>query len=98
MRLLGARNHLRGEVTYHEEIEQSFQEFRGTANFRLSTSDWGLISKWQLQQIPVEIVIRGVKEGFKQHEARRKRESVNSLAYLTATVLKEWAEYRKRAA
>ena len=86
-------------MTYHEEIERHFQELRGTPRFMLSTSDWGLISKWQLNGIPLVCALRGIKEGFRAHESRRKRdEQVNSMAYLAHHVISEWQEYRKRAA
>ena len=85
-------------MTYHEEIEQAFQEFRGSANFRLSTSDWGLITKWELNRIPLVCVLRGLKEAFRFQESRRKRyETINSLAYTSRWVIAEWVEYRKRA-
>ncbi len=86
-------------MKYHEEIERHFQELRGTAGFLLSTSDWGLISKWQLNGIPLVCVLRGVKEAFRQQASRKHRdEMVNSLAYCAAQVIDEWREYRKRAA
>jgi len=87
------------KLDYHNQIERHFQELRGTPQFMLSTSDWGLISKWQLNAIPLVCVIRGLSNAFRAHEARRRRgESINSLAYCSAQVLDQWREYRKRAA
>ncbi len=83
--------------TYHEQIEQAFQEFRGTANFRLSTSDWSLMSKWQLNGIPLICAIRGLKEAFRFQESRRQRyETINSVSYCSRWVLSEWHKTRGR--
>ncbi len=85
-------------MTYHQEIERAFQSFRGTQNFMLSTEDWGLLSRWQLNGIPVVCVLRGLDSAFKAHAARRKRdELINSVSYCSAQVLDQWREYRKRA-
>ncbi len=85
-------------MTYHQEIERAFQSFRGTQNFMLSTEDWGLLSRWQLNGIPVVCVLRGLDSAFKAHAARRNREMINSVAYCSAHVIDEWKQYRKRAA
>ncbi len=86
-------------MTYHEEIERHFQSLRGTQCFMLSTSDWGLLSKWQLNSIPLVCVLRGLTEAFRKHEGRRLRhETINSVAYCTGAVLEEWKQYRKRVA
>lgn len=86
------------EPDYHRNIERRFQELRGTPQFMLSTADWGLISKWQLNGIPLVCAIRGLDAAFKAHAARRKRdEMVNSVAYCAGQVIDQWREYRKRA-
>ncbi len=86
-------------MTYHQEIERHFQSLRGTQCFMLSTSDWGLVSQWELNRIPLVCVLRGLDAAFKAHNARRKRfETINGLKYCSAQVMDQWKEYRKRAA
>ncbi len=84
-------------MTYHQEIERAFQSFRGTQNFMLSTEDWGLLSRWQLNGIPIVCVLRGMDSAFKAHAARRKRdELINSVSYCSRWVLSEWHKTRGR--
>ncbi len=86
-------------MTYHQEIERHFQSLRGTQCFMLSTSDWGLVSQWQLNRIPLACVLRGLDEAFRKQAAKRSRfETINSLKYCSNFVISEWMEYRKRAA
>ncbi len=84
-------------MTYHSEIERHFQSLRGTQCFMLSTSDWGLVSQWQLNRIPLACVLRGLDEAFRKQAAKRSRyESINGIKYCAPHVLREWHKTRGR--
>lgn len=75
---------------YFTEIEEHFQQARGTALFLLSPLDWALIEAWKNSGIPLEAVLRGIDAAFeKWRSGKRKLQQVNSLAYCSQAVLKE---------
>ena len=81
---------------YYTEIEERFQQARGSAIFLLSPLDWALIESWQQSGVPLEAALKGIDRAFeKWHQRKRKFRQVNSLAYCTQEVLtaaKELAE------
>lgn len=81
---------------YYTEIEERFQQARGSSIFLLSPLDWALIESWKQSDIPLEAVLKGVDRAFeKWHARKRKFQQVNSLAYCSQEVLtaaKEIAE------
>ena len=73
---------------YFTEIEEHFQQARGTGLFLLSPLDWAMIETWKEAGIPVEAVHKGIGRAFeKWHARKRKVRMVNSLAYCAQEVL-----------
>ena len=72
---------------YFTEIEERFQQCRGTKTF-LSPLDWALIESWKDSGIPLEAVLVGIERAFEKFKARqRKYRMVNALGYCTQEVL-----------
>ena len=75
---------------YYTEIEQHFQQVRGTSLFLLSPLDWALIETWKDAGVPLEAVLRGIDAAFEKWRGRRhKTQMVNSLAFCAQAVLSE---------
>ncbi len=73
---------------YFTEIEEHFQQARGTGLFLLSPLDWAMIETWKEAGIPIEAVHKGIDRAFeKWHARKRKIRMVNSLAYCAQEVL-----------
>jgi hypothetical protein len=75
---------------YFTEIEQHFQQARGTSLFLLSPLDWALVASWKESGVPREAVMRGIDAAFQKWRARKsKTQMVNSLAFCAQAVLTE---------
>jgi hypothetical protein len=75
---------------YFTEIEERFQQARGTSLFLLSPLDWALIASWKQAGVPLEAVLRGIDIAFEKWRSRKKRtQQVNSLAYCSQAVMTE---------
>lgn len=75
---------------YFTEIEQHFQQARGTSLFLLSPLDWALIESWKNAGVPLEAVLRGIDAAFEKWRSRKvKTQMVNSLAFCAQAVLTE---------
>ena len=75
---------------YYTEIEQHFQQARGTSLFLLSPLDWALIESWKTADVPLEAVLRGIDAAFEKWRGRKqKTQMVNSLAFCAQAVLTE---------
>jgi hypothetical protein len=73
---------------YYTEIEERFQQARGSGIFLLSPLDWALIESWKESGIPLEAALKGIDRAFeKWHQRKRKFRQVNSLAYCAQEVL-----------
>jgi hypothetical protein len=73
---------------YYTEIEERFQQARGSGIFLLSPLDWALIESWKESGVPLEAALKGVDRAFeKWHARKRKFRQVNSLAYCAQEVL-----------
>jgi hypothetical protein len=82
---------------YFTEIEQHFQQRRGTL-LLLSTLDWALVESWKDAGLPLEAVLRGIDATFEKYDRRpAKTRKINSLAYCSQEVLAA-AEQMKEAA
>ena len=89
---------MRNYFNYFTEIEERFQQRRGTI-LLLSTLDWALIEMWREAGIPLEAVLRGIDAAFDKYEVRQKRARmprVNGLALCAEAVLQ--AEMERSAA
>ncbi len=75
---------------YFTEIEEHFQQARGTSLFLLSPLDWALIETWKASGVPLESVLRGIDAAFEKWRGRKNRvQQVNSLAFCAQAVLVE---------
>jgi hypothetical protein len=75
---------------YFTEIEEHFQQTRGTALFLMSPLDWALVESWKNSEVPLEAVLRGIDVAFEKWRARKvKTQMVNSLAFCAQAVLTE---------
>ncbi len=75
---------------YFTEIEERFQQARGTGLFLLSPLDWALIESWKSAGIPLEAVLRGIDAAFERWRGRKSRfRMINSVAYCTQAVMEE---------
>jgi hypothetical protein len=73
---------------YYTEIEERFQQARGSGIFLLSPLDWALIESWKESGVPLEAALKGIDRAFeKWHQRKRKFRQVNSLAYCAQEVL-----------
>ncbi len=73
---------------YYTEIEEHFQQVRGTGLFLLSPLDWALIETWKNAEIPLEAVLRGIDRSFEKWSKRKRGpRKVNSIAYCAQEVM-----------
>jgi len=78
---------------YFTEIEEHFQQARGSGFFLLSPLDWAMIETWKDSGVPLEAVHKGIDRAFEKWRARKqKARMVNSLAYCAQEVLSAAAE------
>lgn len=77
---------------YFTEIEEHFQQARGSGLFLLSPLDWALVENWKNAGVPLEAVLRGIDAAFEKWHAKKKKfQQVNSLAYCAQAVAEEAA-------
>jgi hypothetical protein len=91
---------LRNYFNYFTEIEERFQQRRGSI-LLLSTLDWALIESWRDAGIPLEAVLRGIDAAFDKYESRQKRgrmRRVNGLAWCAQAVMEASEELREASA
>jgi hypothetical protein len=75
---------------YFTEVEERFQQARGTGLFLLSPLDWALIESWKEAGVPLEAVLRGIDAAFEKWRKKKSRtQMVNSLTYCTQAVMEE---------
>ncbi|HBY63577.1 MAG TPA: hypothetical protein DEH78_27445 [Solibacterales bacterium] len=75
---------------YYTEIEERFQQARGSGLFLLSPLDWALAEGWKESGVPLEAVLRGIDAAFEKWRSRKSRtQMVNSLAYCAQAVMQE---------
>jgi sulfur relay (sulfurtransferase) DsrF/TusC family protein len=82
---------LRNYFNYFTEIEERFQQRRGSF-LLLSTIDWALIESWRDAGIPLEAVLRGIDSAFDKREsskAGRAARKINGLAWCAQAVMEE---------
>jgi hypothetical protein len=75
---------------YFTEVEEHFQRACGVTRL-LSPRDWALVEQWRNGGVPLEAVLRGIDEAFKNRRKRTslRHETVNSLAYCAHAVEEE---------
>ena len=75
-------------------MEEAFIAERGTP-FLLSPKDWTLIRGWREGGIPVDVVIRAVREAFEKRRARGQAGKISSIAYCASSVEELWEMERR---
>lgn len=74
---------------YFTEVEDHFRLARDSGMFMMSPIDWALVEAWKDAGIPLDAVLKGIDRAFeKYHAGKRRRGTVNSLAYCTQEVFK----------
>jgi hypothetical protein len=82
------------EAAYYQTIEEYFVSLRGDP-LLLSNADWLLIRKWRKEEIPLRIVLRGIKDALDGHaHSWGRRRTVGSLAYCANEVEAARARWR----
>jgi hypothetical protein len=82
------------EEAYATRVEEVFIAERGTP-FLLSPKDWTLIRGWREGGIPVDVVIRAVREAFEKRRARGQAGKISSIAYCASSVEELWEMERR---
>lgn len=73
---------------YFTEVEEHFQQARGSGLFLMSPLDWALLETWKDAEVPLEAVLKGIDRAFESwHKRKRKFRHINSLAYCAQAVL-----------
>jgi hypothetical protein len=82
------------EAAYATRVEEAFIAERGTP-FLLSPKDWTLIRGWREGGIPVDTVIRAVRETFEKRRARGQGGKISSISYCADAVEEAWEMERR---
>ncbi len=82
------------EEAYATGVEEAFIAERGTP-FLLSPKDWTLIRGWREGGIPVDTVVRAVREVFEKRRARGQAGRISSIAYCANAVEELWEMERR---
>jgi hypothetical protein len=82
------------ETAYATKVEEAFIAERGTP-FLVSPKDWTLIRGWREGGIPVDVVIRAVREAFEKRRARGQAGKISSIAYCASSVEELWEMERR---
>ena len=95
----GAEFRVQNYINYFTEIEERFQQRRGSL-LLLSTLDWSLIESWLEADVPLAAVMRGIDDAFDKYEAKKTKgrvRRINGLAWCAQSVM-EAAEQMREAA
>jgi hypothetical protein len=82
------------EASYATRVEEAFIAERGTP-FLLSAKDWQLIRGWREGGVPVDTVIRAVRETFERRRARGAAGKISSISYCANAVEERWQMERR---
>jgi len=82
------------EAGYATRVEDAFIAERGTP-FLVSVKDWSLIRGWRESGVPVDTVVRAVREAFARRRARGQAGKISSLAYCADAVSERWEMERR---
>ena len=85
-----AAEEFKNYFNYFTEVEERFQQARGTGLFLLSPLDWALIEGWKNAGVPLEAVLRGIDAAFEKWRTKKNRtQQVNSVAYCAQAIAQE---------
>ncbi len=82
---------MKNYFNYFTEIEEHFVRKRGK-NILVSPLDWCLIEVWKEQQIPLQVVLRGIDRSF-EAALRRQKKAPATLFYCHPGVMEAYQEY-----
>ncbi len=82
------------EAAYATQVEEAFIAERGTP-FLVSPKDWALIRGWREGGIPVDVVVRAVRDTFEKRRARGQAGKISSIAYCAGSVEELWEMERR---
>ena len=89
-------NSVENYFNYFTEIEEQFQQCRGTPVL-VSTLDWALMESWKEAQWPLPAVLLGIQRAFNKHNARPRRgRKINSLAYCAQAVTEAVEDFQRQ--
>jgi len=77
---------------YFTEIEEHFVRKRGK-NILVSPLDWCLIEVWKENQIPLQVVLRGIDRSF-EAALKRQKKAPTTLFYCHPGVMEAFEEFR----
>lgn len=81
---------------YYQSIARHFFIERG-APFFLSSKELDLIAKWERMEIPLFIVLEGIKNAFGNYRRKPGRKArIQSLGFCNLQVLRAYEQYRER--
>lgn len=83
---------MKNYFNYFTEIEEHFVRKRGK-NILVSPLDWCLIEVWKENQIPLQVVLRGIDRSF-EAALRRQKKTPATLFYCHPGVMEAFQEYR----
>jgi hypothetical protein len=88
------KNEQRSE--YYQSIARYFFKLRG-APFFLSSTELNLVEKWEKMEIPLFVVLEGIKRAFDNYMRKPGRKTkIQTLAYCENQVLNAFDQYRDR--
>lgn len=92
--IVESKDKRRGE--YFQSIARHFFKHRG-APFFLSSKELDLIGRWEKMEIPLPVVLEGIKRSFEStmRQSRRKAR-IQSLIYCNLQVLRAFEQYKER--
>ncbi len=81
---------------YISEVADLFLRRRGST-LNLSPLDWQTISEWELQQIPLRVVIRAINDIFDKIEMKLKhlRPRVKSISFCAEEIQTAFVNWRE---
>jgi len=82
------------EAAYATLVEEAFIAERGTP-FLLSAKDWQLVRGWRESGVPVDTVVRAVRETFEKRRARGMAGKISSISYCAGAVEERWEMERR---
>ncbi|RPJ57978.1 MAG: hypothetical protein EHM23_18860 [Acidobacteria bacterium] len=82
---------MKNYFNYFTEIEEHFVRKRGK-NILVSPLDWCLIEVWKEQQIPLQVVLRGIDRSF-EAALRRQKKAPATLFYCHPGIMEAYQEY-----
>ena len=82
---------MKNYFNYFTEIEEHFVRKRGK-NILVSPLDWCLIELWKENQVPLQVVLRGIDRSF-EAALRRQKKLPTTLFYCHPAVMEAFQEY-----